>query len=542
MAKSITIRSKDGHTASHLLILSTSFFLFPFGLFLAIVSLFISRIQTLRKHLVYRPFERAARPKVLISSNDDITTLSFARLAHAGGYDVFVVDQNRFPVIGPVRWSRVVKKAISVPSDGPPTRLGALLARVSRKQMARPQSLPEAILRLIQREKIELWIPCESVDNSRIYAQAKEVVKRQRTCHVFGTTPETVKLANDYSTFSQYVANFYSSIRCPTATVVASRASIHQILSDALEGQKFLLNRNANRRGSRDSSFSSSGYSGTTLDDLEEVTIMQQEYKTLPLASPNETYASVASMAISREQLWTMHEIHTGRKVLVSCLVFKNAVRAFIARSSTEQHTTSSVGESLTSGSQGRMRHLSLASPIRSSLLDFARKFASTLPDNTSTHLNLHFILQEKSTSIGVMQTIFATGCDFRPSPLLAQLTRQSLTRSPKPSNPFLLNCNAETVMLPSSDLMDAQGELYSLPKAVVDSLLSPLQNFLLWRGSLSDLAKGCALLAEGLVNGQEELFDKSDPLPWVWSWFVVAPVRKILGYSAPRARPDTLK
>ncbi|KAF2419041.1 hypothetical protein EJ08DRAFT_654091 [Tothia fuscella] len=530
-ATSLSSRHYNGATSTprHLVALFLSLSFFPISFLLA---LFYWLADQVRRIATLGNLKRPLKPRVLITGEDHVTTINFARLASSAGYEVHVADWEPIPFTNPLRHSNAVSHFHVLPFSRSSTSIGAIAARVypfKRPQSA--QSLPEVILRLIRTQNIEIWIPCEAenVSNSSILT-AKEVVRRQKICHVLGPSLEITRLSKDGSAFVEYVKRIDSNIQCPRDTTVTSRAMIHKILANASEGQKFQLEKTLVSRNFRDSD-SSSGFSGTTLDEVEEIVPLTKEYITLPLPSSNGTYDTVASMLISQDQPWTMQEMYTCKKIEVSCLVVNCKVRAIIGRVSMEQQASTTNVETL--DPEEHKEHIDPTSPIGVSLLEFATQFAAGLPDNASLHLKLYFVLSEKSTSTGVFQKIHSTGCDFKASPLLAQITRQSLylARGVQTENKLLLlDGSAEGSSLPSTSNIHVMArDLFSLPKSVLQLVVEPIRQVLFLHGSLAEVGKGCGILMEEIVKCQEEIFDVRDPTPWVWNWLVDVPLRQVL-------------
>jgi hypothetical protein len=483
------------------------------------------------------PFLRS-KPKdlkrrILITSDDETTTFAFARLAHSAGHDVFVVDKEQLFLQNPLRYSNAVSKFIGIQGPRPSfSRFEAETAKllslipfltvsVTRRDI-NSKTLPHVVFRLIRDENISLWIPCESRDDSRPIFLAKGQVRAQTTCSIFSPTLDVTKLSNDYRAFSQHVAQLGTIIECPQTTTVTSRTSIHNILADAPKGQKFKLEKEVNRRHS--------GYSGTTLDGEDQRPIESgDDSRIVPRGSPNDTYSFVATLPVSRDEPWNMTEQLDGFPLTVSALVMNSGARAFIARVSSERETTW-IGRENSFSDAANWDFVDPHSAMGENLLEFTRGFAAHLPGHTNTHLNLHFILSEIATPTGVAQKIHAMTCDFKASPLLAQLVHAA-----KPANiSRLFSGETETMLFPKANqLGERQTGIYSFPAALLDLAIIPVLKCILLRASLTEVLKSLAMFLDRVAYWQEEVFDRSDPWPWIWRWFVEVPVMTIIGWFA---------
>lgn len=475
---------------------------------------------------------KALKQRILITGENATTTLAFARLASSAGYDVFLAENKSPTLLDSVSRSNAIRKIIGPPSDEISSQVRRIKAGVSRlssytpisvrfQQKPRPRSIDfsETILRTVQQENISLWIPCDST-NDRVVTQAKEAISKRTACRTFGPSAEVTKLSKDYSAFSSFVSQLGHNVKTPKAIDVSSRAEIHKTLQSAELGEKFRLEKKEDRR--------QSGLSEATLveDDSPRSNI---DDRVLPMSSQNETYSAVATMAISRDHPWILHEMLFGKQITVSSLVFNNTVRAFMAQISSKDRDFHFTGQDSTGGGgSDSCSHLNPKSTLARNLMDFTRKFAAQLPSDTTTHLNLQFILLETSTPAGVVQSLRATNCTFQASSLLAQYARSAIpSRSSKKL--LLSDGKGETLLLPkSSDLIRGTG-LYSLPVEVRKMLLVPAGNLVLLRGSSTELAKGMAMFWERLAYWQEDVFDRNDVWPWIWLWLVAAPLTYLL-------------
>jgi hypothetical protein len=533
MLASITRRGDDGSIRHHLALLIISSCLLPLSIAVA-GSFYLVLLVNSIFHALPIISRKAIDPKerILITGDDQATTLAFARLANHADSKVFVVDNELFPLLNCLRYSNSVSNFIAtlpypfLPKlQGYIARLLSLLpflrVSVPARQEFASRKFPEIVLSQVLNEKITLWIPCEAPgDDARYTSRAKDNVKSQTTCNIFGPTTNTLRLSKDFRAFSEHVMQLETRIQCAKNVTVTSRVEIHDVLADAVKGRQFRLEKAENRRHS--------GYSGTTLDEADEHTLIEpgQDYRILPLGDSSETYNSVAMIHIAKDQPWNVYEQINGSPIVASALVVNNSIRAFVACVSSETRTTFA-GEELQASESGAWDLLDSHSVVASNLLEFTANFAEKLPEHTSTNLNLHFILSASGTPTGIVQYIYATGCDFKASPLLAQLAHGSRPAI-KPS--FFTNKVDTTLFPKANQLGERQTGVYSFPVVLLDMVVMPALNCLLLRTSFAEVLKGLATLLDRVAYWQEELLDKKDPWPWVWHWFVEEPCGILLG------------
>jgi hypothetical protein len=530
-----------------LCLLPQSFFLATtFYLLKWLKSFFFPRKRTLQ--------HATGTKRILVTGDISSSILGMSRALRAAGHDVYVVDKERIPLISPLRSSNAITKFIGLPTGRLAPNMTAIKTRlfhlgslvnfsvdISQKPLA---NLLGTILQLIEKEHLELWIPCDA-NGLQTVLQTKEVVTTHSACQIYGPDAEATRISQDQDRFSQYVDRLGHDINFPGATVVRSRAEIHYQLSKALKGQRYLIERKASPLKTPSSSLpesvnptASSAFYRRTKDIGDS--FIARDYRLLPLGSLSETYSSVATLAISHEQPWLMHQVIEGRPIRVSTLVVNNTICAFTASVSAQYRTFSSAQKGKLGSGTTHTRNstkyweqydtaqsLDSNSAISQALLNFTSAFVRQLPNKTNLQLNLGFIMVENATSSGVMSKIWATGCDFEISSVMIQ---QAHNFGELKSVGAAYSCalNGGPIVLST---LPATGDefnscvTYSLPRAAYQNLWVPISNGLLFRASLRSVLTGLATFLNQVVFGQEELFTGKDPLPSIWTWLVQFPI-----------------
>ena len=519
----------------------------PFSIWLAIT---LSIYVKLRAYLVYLNWPLsplAVRKRVLLTGDDDGAILSTARVLRASGSSVYVVKQERIPHTNSLWTSKAVYKYFGLASG----RLTPILRRVTKGTRfgAMPANLPGITLNLIESEKIDLWMHCDSSKPSIAQLQAKEIVLKHTATKLFEPDCDSARLSRGFSLFAHHLRNHESEIHCPRTVVVRSRAEIHELLWKAPKEQKWLLERSAtqyvsavkaNSGTKRDSGYDDSSTlvgGSSDSDDFEDVDtstpVEFKEYTQLPLSTSNQTYSTVASMQVSAASPWIMHEVISGRPGAISALVVNGTIKAFIARVASQDRTFSTAAsrspwsnkKPIKFGAEKNIKDWQMheqttfvdpRSTIGNALLRYAERFVSTLSDKPSTYLNLHFFLTDRATKEGAEQKIVATGCDFNFSPLLAQQALASgvgeeLGRAMTSGTPGKLD--GEALLLPlagAKTQVASSGYSLQLPRASSAS-----------GESLNALARAL----EEMINEQDARFDQKDLVPWIWFWMVQGPI-----------------
>jgi hypothetical protein len=529
-----------------------SLFMLPVSIWLAI---------TLSIYTKVRPYftqnwpssPDAIRKRVLLSGDDDEAIFSAARVINASGSTVYVVKHERIPYLDFLRTSKAIKQYVGLASG----RLTPILQRLKERAYAHaaalrlnakisiPMNFPGTVLRLIESEKIDLWIRCNSAGPSIAHAQAKDVVLKHSAAKIFGPDVETTRLARSYAAFAHHLRHHENAIRCPKTAIVRSRAEIHELLWKAHKGQRFLLEKSAapaqqiaraNSGTKRDSGYDDSatlvdGSSDTEDFEGAETATQTEEYTFLPQATPNETYSIAASMKISQDSPWVMHEAIEGKPGTISTLVINGKIKAFAARTAVNDRTfsTASAKRAAASPTKTTLRaehdirewqyheetiFIHPSSTLGVALLHFAQRFVATLSERPSTYLNLHFFLTDKATLDGAEQKIIATGCDFNFSSVLAQ---QALAHGLETQLGLALtdlaNTEGDALLFPSP---------YSSPKPTTPKAYAHQS---LLHALFIDVITTFTRFFDPVTHGEDPIFDPKDLVPWVWLSLVQRPV-----------------
>lgn len=549
------MRAQDAHVAGQALSPVQPLFLSILCLCLLPQAVFIATALTILKWLhsaILRPIRNApGRKRILVTGGNTSSILGMSRALEAAGHDVYVIDYERAPFSSPLRSSNAIARFVRLPASNLGSSVTAIKTRffhlgsiinisfdISKKQPL--TNLLATILQLIETQKIELWIPIER-NGLQTVLQTKEIVTKHSSCQIYGPDFEVTRLSQEHDRFSQHVERLEQNIRYPSAVMVRSRAEVHRLLSRNLTGQKYLLEKKNSplklpllppEPGKIEPDLNSRVYK--TPKDLPV-----DQRCTLPKSSLNETYSSVAALTISRDQPWLMHQVVVGRPVNVSALVINNSISTFTASISPQTIAFSSIHTSknsrglthaLRNGENWQqfdnIRLLDPKSATAQMLLEFTEKFCRQLSTSTNAQLNLRFILTEFAASGGVVQRIWATGCDFEISPLLIQ---QALASDQLESVGAAYGCalnGGPTLLSPSSTIFEDRDTLttYSLPTAAYQNLFLPIMTVMLFQASPKAILTGLVVFLNQTIFGREELFDGKDPLPWVWRWLVQFP------------------
>ena len=151
----------------------------PFNLALTALALLSS--------LVVRPRrEAAAEPRTILVSGGKMTkALQLARSFHRAGHRVILVESHKYRLTGH-RFSRAVDRFYTVPKPD-------------------AEDYADALLQVVLREGVDVYVPVCSPAASRYDARAKRVLEGH--CEVLHVDPDTVEMLDDKHAFSVMAAS-----------------------------------------------------------------------------------------------------------------------------------------------------------------------------------------------------------------------------------------------------------------------------------------------------------------------------------------------
>ena len=208
----------------------------------------------------------AARPRTVLVSGGKMTkALALARAFHAAGHRVVLVETARYRFTGH-RFSRAVDAFHVVPD---PTADG----------------YAEALLDVVRREGVDVYVPVCSPVASAHDARAKEVLAGW--CEVVHGDPDDVDTLDDKAAFSALATSL--GLAVPASHRVTSAAEV-AALAHAGGGRSYILKSIA-------------------YDPVQRL-----DLTALPRATPDETSAFAASKPISPDNPWILQEFVRGQE------------------------------------------------------------------------------------------------------------------------------------------------------------------------------------------------------------------------------------
>lgn len=244
------------------------------------VNAALTAIASLRSLVVPPTRAAAADPKTVMISGGEMTkALQLARSFHRAGHRVILIESAKYRMTGH-RFSRSVARFYPVPDSGAP-------------------GYADALVRIVEREAVDVYVPVCSPVASLHDAQAKDALSRH--CEVLHVDPELVTTLDDKHAFSM------------AATEAGVSVPESRRITDARQVIDFDF------RNDRTYVMKSIAY-----DPIRRLDLTQ-----LPCDTPDETAAFVRELPLSDRNPWIMQEFIEGREYCTHSTVRDGQLRVY---------------------------------------------------------------------------------------------------------------------------------------------------------------------------------------------------------------------
>ena len=221
----------------------------------------------LARGLIVRPRRAvASEPRTILISGGKMTkALALARAFHRAGHRVVLVEAHRYRLTGH-RFSRAVDRFYAVPAPQAP-------------------GYADALLEIVRKERVDVYVPVCSPVASRFDADAEAVLAP--LCEVLHGDPATVRTLDDKHAFSVLAASLGLSV--PDAHRITDPQQVLDFDFDSAERPYILKS--------------------IPYDPVRRLDLTQ-----LPRPTPAETAEFVRALPISEEHPWILQEFIAGQE------------------------------------------------------------------------------------------------------------------------------------------------------------------------------------------------------------------------------------
>jgi catechol O-methyltransferase len=440
-------------------------------------SFYAARRQRIRRRSSFHP------KTIMVTGIGSMKGLAVARCFYEAGHDVIGADFEPYGVPVGGRFSRSLRKFYSLAQPNAKDGLTYYLHH---------------LLRIIQREKVDLWVSCSGVASALEDAQAKEVVERRSGCVAIQFDVVSTSTLQDRRTFIQRTAEL--GLPAPETYNVTSRTAIHKILhSPAASRKKYIMQ-------------------SVEADDIfRDMTV-------LPRRTMSETYGHISAIPISSARPWLLQEYIRGQEYSTHALVIQNVVKAFVACPSPKPM---------------HYEALPPQSALGLAMRSFTQEFATRSPSGMTGHLNFKFIVEEVVSEKGLHSGLRALECDTRAHAAMILLADHSQELAEAYVSALPINMNGGGHLLEDHDdsFDTAEEEIpdqniitppqhppkfHWIGHDIITLLFFPLlqpRQF-----SASGYMRNIMTLLQHLFFWTDAVFVSWDPLPWWWLYQVYWP------------------
>ncbi|CAF9937476.1 MAG: hypothetical protein ALECFALPRED_007264 [Alectoria fallacina] len=467
---------------------------------------FLSNEDAARKHILSSVSRRDSsfRPKtVLVTGVGKIKGLFLARAFYKAGHNVIGADfePHGIPVCG--RFSKALRSFYSLPK--PNEKVGAAY-------------YIDALLQIVRKEKVDLWVSCSGVVSALEDGQAKEVLERRSDVRCIQFDVVTTQMLREKDAFVAQTQR----LGLPTLEThkVTSRAAVHKVLNESPRTKKRYIMKSV------------------SMDDASRgITTI------LPKRNVSETYNHVSAIPISGNKPWILQQYIKGREYCTHALIVNDEVKAFVACPSSEflMHYEA----------------LPADSTLSRAMLRFTEEFVRRCGSYMIGHLSFNFLIEEIVSEKGAQMTLLPIDCNPRVhtavvlfhgqeqamaeayltalTPQINSIRERPITngyaeaQSEPPSSPVTPskphpNIDGYTTAPPepSSPVQPVNpARYYWLPHDLVTLLLLPLLDR---QTTMSAYLQDCQTFLQHLLLWKDGTYEVWDPLPAWWLYHAYWP------------------
>ena len=395
--------------------------------------------------------------------------LALSRLFYQAGHDVIGADFEPYGIPVNGRFSRALKKFYALPKPS--------------KEDGSAYYIQD-LLRIVRREKADLWVSCSGVASAVEDGQAKEVVERKTSCKAIQFDVATTAMLHEKHTFIQQTKKL--GLPAPETHDVTSRAAVHRVLHGTKKKQYILKS--------------------VGVDDAS-----RGNMTVLPRRTLSETYSHISSIAISSEKPWVLQQFVQGKEYCTHALVVHGEVKAFVACPSLELLM--------------HYEALPWESALSKSMLNFTEEFVTRNGGRMTGHLSFDFLTEENASEKGVETVLRPIECNPRAHTAVVLFNGQSTEMAEAYMSIFDVEINGNRVAHTQHIVSTKEPpKYYWIGHDLVTMMLLPFAQMLLGKTTVVGWARDCSAFLQHLLLWKDGTYELWDPLPWWWLYHVYWP------------------
>lgn len=458
------------HLAQNAALILTSIFFLPLSTFLLLCSYaftFFYGHHALRKRKRIRSSPTFDPQIILVTGVGMTKGLALARLFYEAGHDVIGADFEPYgvPVCG--RYSKSLRRFYRLPK---PTAEDGSAYYIN------------ALLRVVKREHVDIWVSCSGVASAVEDGQAKEVIERRSNCKAIQFDVATTSMLHEKDTFIQETQRL--GLPVPETHNVTSRDAVHKVLHSP-KRKSYIMK--------------SVGVDDTVRGDMT----------LLPRRTLSETYNHVSQIPISSQKPWVLQQFIKGKEYCTHSLVVDGDVKMFVACPSAEllMHY-----EALPSDSG-----------LSRAMLAFTKEFVAREGKRITGHLSFDFLVDEVVTEKGAQLTLNPIECNPRAHTAVALFSGQGQEVAKAYMSALtsqMMNGDGQTSTFDEHVVRpEKPAHYYWIGHDFIILVLWSLLQVVMGKMHVALWMRGCSEFLAHLLFWKDGTFDLWDPLPW-WALY----------------------
>ena len=239
----------------------------------------------------------------------------------------------------------------------------------------------EQLLRIVRKERVDLWVSCSGVASAVEDGQAREIIEQKTDCRAIQFDVHETATLHEKASFIRHTENL--GLPVPETHDVQSRDAVHKVLNGGGAGKE------ASRRKKRYIMKS------VSVDDAQ-----RGNMTLLPRRTLSETYSHISRIPISKDKPWVLQEFIKGPEYCTHALVIGGKVKAFVACPSAEL-----------------LMHYEALQPedgLSKAMEQFTKEFARRSGADFTGHLSFDFMVEERVRAGGLEKVILPIECNPR--------------------------------------------------------------------------------------------------------------------------------
>ncbi|KAF9881727.1 hypothetical protein CkaCkLH20_00873 [Colletotrichum karsti] len=381
-----------------------------------------------------------------------------------------------------------------------------VLARPSRSSGGGDPYL-DSILKIVQTERVDLWVSCSGVGSAVEDGVVKEVIEARTACKAIQFDVARTRILHEKDSFMDHTRDV--GLRVPESYLVTSRNEMLSALEDAAGlSHKPSSSSDDEKHEPNQKRFIAKAV-GVNDRGRADMTL-------LPLPTEKQTYDFVYRLewlGMSDKEPWLLQEFIRGREFCTHSLVVRGEVKAFVACESAEllMHYAALPAES----------------SLSRAMLAFTKAQAASFGGDFTGHLSFDFMVREEDVAMAKVSRpedvgLYPIECNPRAHTAVALFgdTPELVGQYLSVLDGAEAGPDAEEVVVPRRP-----GRYYWIGHDLVTLLLLPTLRLLLLRLSLVGYVRSVREFAEHVLLWKDGTFEVWDPLPAWWLYHVYWPL-----------------